>query len=356
MIRSSLLAAILAGSATAALAQAPADPHAGHVMPMPSPAPPAADPHAGHTMPMTPAAPADPHAGHVMPAQPAAPPAADPHAGHAMPMAPAAPADPHAGHAMEPASGARIGADLPVGAAAPPPAIADALADPVFGAGPMRRARAVLASEHGAAPISKVQADLLEWAPNADGYRWAVEGRYGGDLNRFAFRTEGEGRSGKGAEAAEVQLLYSRAVDRYTDVQLGLRYDLEPRSRAYAAAAVDVMFPYWFEAEGSLFLSDKGDLLARLEGSYDLRLTQRLVLQPRAELEIAAQDIRRSEIGSGLSSGEFGLRLRYEVRREFAPYIGVSHERAFGRTADFARAAGEDVGETQFVVGLRTWF
>ncbi|MDP1616596.1 copper resistance protein B [Phenylobacterium sp.] len=344
MIRTSLLALALAGSATAAAAQA-ADPHAGHVMPAKpsasSPARPAE----------TPAAPADPHAGHVMPAQPAPAPA-DPHAGHVMP----APADPHAGHAMAPMDGGQTGSDLPVGNASAPGVITDNVADRVFGAGQMQRARGILASEHGGSRASKVQADLLEWAPNGDRYSWEVEGWYGGDINRFVFKTEGEGQSREGVEAAEVQLLYSRAVARYTDVQVGIRYDLEPRSRAYATLAVDAMFPYWFEAEGSLFLSEKGDLLARVEGSYDFRLTQRLILQPRAELEFAAQDIPDSEIGSGLSKGELGLRLRYEIRREFAPYIGVAYERTFGDTADFVRAHGEDVESTRFIVGLRAWF
>ena len=341
--------------------QPAADPHAGHVMPAratapvkpqagPGTPPAAADPHTGHGTPKPPAAPADPHAGHHMPSSPAP---ADPHAGHAMPDASA---DPHAGHGMDAAADAQTGADLPVGMAPPPPAITDALADPVFGAGPMQRARVILAGEHGGSRVSKIQADLLEWAPDGNGYRWEVEGWYGGDLNRVAVKTEGEGQSGEGVEAAEVQVLYSRAVARYTDLQLGLRYDLEPRSRAYAVVAVDAMFPYWFEAEGSLFLSEKGDLLGRLEGSYDFRLTERLVFQPRAELEFAAQDIPGSEIGSGLSKGEFELRLRYEVRREFAPYVGLSYERAFGRSADFVRGAGHDVETTRFVVGVRTWF
>jgi len=377
MIRTSLLALALASSATAAAAQA-ADPHAGHAMPaqragptdphaghaMPAAPKPSADPHAGHAMPEpkasspsqptqgseASAAPADPHAGHAMPAQPAAP--ADPHAGHSMP----APADPHAGHTMAPMEGGQTAADLPVGNAPAPAVITDNVADQVFGSGRMQRARGILADEHGGSRVSKLQADLLEWAPNGDRYSWEVEGWYGGDINRFVFKTEGEGQSREGVEAAEVQLLYSRAVARYTDVQAGIRYDLEPRSRAYATLAVDAMFPYWFEAEGSLFLSEKGDLLARVEGSYDFRLTQRLILQPRAELEFAAQDIPESEIGSGLSTGELGLRLRYEIRREFAPYIGVSYERAFGDTADFVRAHGEDAESTRFVVGLRAWF
>ena len=366
MIRSSLLVLAFASCAGAAAAQA--DPHAGHVMPAPSAAPPAApaaqaprppaaappaDAHAGHAMPAQPAAPADPHAGHQMPSDSAP---ADLHAGHAMPEASAAPAHPHAGHAMGAAEDMRTGADLPVGDAPPPPVITDALADRVYRAAPMRRARDVLAAEHGDSRVSKVQADLLEWAPAGGAYSWDVEGWYGGDLNRFAFKSEGEGDTSDGVEGAEVQLLYSRAIARYTDVQVGLRYDLEPRSRAYAVLAADAMFPYWFEAEGSLFLSEKGDLLARVEGSYDLRFAQRLVLQPRVELNFAAQDIARSGIGSGLSNGEFGLRLRYEFRREFAPYIGVSHERAFGRSADYARAAGKDVETTRFAVGLRTWF
>ena len=389
MIRTSLLALLLAGSASAALAQvyphaghtmpaaappAPADPHAGHQMPMPAAAP---DPHAGHQAPAGQAsnapaqgageAAADPHAGHAMPAPPAvADPHAghqmggaaepvDPHAGHVMPASPAA-ADPHAGHAMGAAAGGQTGADLPVGNAPAPPVIRDNMADQAYDLRAMQRARAILEDEHGGARVSKLQADLLEWAPKGDRYGWEVEGWYGGDINRFAFKTEGEGQSGEGLESAEVQLLYSRAVARYTDLQAGIRYDLKPRGRAYATVGVDALFPYWFEAEGALFLSDKGDLLARLEGSYDFRLTQRLVLQPRSELEFAAQDIPESQIGSGLSRGEFGLRLRYEFRREFAPYVGVSYERAFGDTADFVRAHGEKAGSTRFVVGLRAWF
>jgi copper resistance protein B len=417
MIRVSLLALLLAGSASAAMAQA--DPHAGHTRPAPQPGPAVANPHAGHQMPppaaasdphagrLAPAgqpdsvpaqgggdAPADPHAGHATPAQPADPHAghqmpaaaadphaghvaptvpggaaadphaghqmsganapADPHAGHVMPVAPTA--DPHAGHAMSAGADGQTGADLPVGTALAPPLIRDNMADQVYDLRAMQRARSILEDEHGGARVSKLQADVLEWAPKGDGYRWDVEGRYGGDLNRFAVKTEGEGRSGEGVESAEVQLLYSRAVTRYTDLQAGIRYDLEPQGRAYATVGVDALFPYWFEAEGALFLSEKGDLLGRLQGSYDFRLTQRLVLQPRTELEFAAQDIPDSQIGSGLSRGEFGLRLRYELRREFAPYVGVSYERAFGDTADFVRARGERAASTRFVVGLRAWF
>ena len=343
MIRTSLIALLLASTATAAAAQSAADPHAGHAAPAATAQ--AVDPHAGHGMPATPTP--DPHAGHTM-----APVTADPHAGHAMP---AVAADPHAGHVMPAVEAVGSGADLPVGNAAPPSVIIDDVADLAFGAAPMRRARDILKAEHGDARISKVQVDRLEWAPDGDHYSWEVEGWYGGDIHRLAFKTEGEGAE-DGVEAAEVQLLYSRAVGRYTDLQAGLRYDIEPQGRAYATVGFDTMFPYWFEAEGALFLSEDGDLLGRLEGSYDWRLTQRLILEPRAELEFAAQNIPEIGVGSGLTSSELGLRLRYELRREFAPYIGVNYERRFGKTADYARTAGEDVSGAQFVIGIRSWF
>jgi copper resistance protein B len=108
--------------------------------------------------------------------------------------------------------------------------------------------------------------------------------------------------------------------------------------------------------EVTLFVSDRGDTFGRLDGNYDLRLTQRLILQPRIELELAAQSVPEAAIGSGISSAELGLRLRYDIRREFAPYIGVNLEKSFGRTADFARADGEDVEDASIVVGLRAWF
>jgi copper resistance protein B len=119
---------------------------------------------------------------------------------------------------------------------------------------------------------------------------------------------------------------------------------------------IEGLAPYWFEAEGTLFLSNKGDLLARAEGYYDQRITQDLVLQPRAELNFALQNIPENAIGSGLSTAEIGLRLRYERIREFAPYVGVSWERKLGRTADLARMRGEDTGGAHFVLGVRAWF
>jgi copper resistance protein B len=289
----------------------------------------------------------DPHAGHQ-----AAP--ADPHAGHQMPAPASSAADPHAGHG----AAAAIGADQPVGSAPAPPAVRDHAADRVFGQSGMARARAILHAEHGGSRVSKVMLNIAEYAsaPDGGGYRWDVEGGWGGDVNRLVVKSEGEGGGEEGLESGEVQVLWSRAVGRYTDLQLGVRHDFEPADLTYATVGVETLFPYWFEAEAALFLSEEGHLHARLEGSYDLRLTQRLVLQPRAEFELAADDEPQVGVGRGVSRAELGLRLRYEVRRELAPYIGVSYDRSFGRTADFARAEGEDVESTSFVAGLRVWF
>ena len=234
----------------------------------------------------------------------------------------------------------------------------DFAADRFYDPAAMARARQVLRAEHGGMSTSKVMANLAEYQAGAGGgYRWEGEAWTGGDLNRFMVKSEGEGSRREGVGAAEVQALYSRAVAPYTDIQIGVRQDFAPGpARTYAAVGFEALLPYWLEAQGGLYLSGKGDLLARLEGTYDLRLTQRLILQPRAELNFAAQDSRATKTGAGLSRAELGLRLRYEIRRELAPYVGVSYDRAYGRTADFARAAGHDASDTRLVMGLRAWF
>ncbi len=292
----------------------------------------------------------DPHAHHHM-AAPAAPaPTPDPHAGHVMPQAPDP--DPHAGHNM-----AAAVPDTTAGEA-PPPVPADHAADKVFPPAEMAAARAVLFGEHGHMPWSKVLIDKAEYRPggHGDGYAWDARASWGGDIDRFVLKSEGEGASSR-LEEAEVEALYSRAIGPYFNLEGGVRQDIQPRPRrTYAVLGVEGLAPYWFDVEGRLFLSDKGDLSARFEGSYDLRLTQRLILEPRAEANLAAQDDRATGVGSGLSDVELGLRLRYAVTPEFAPYVGVNYRRKFGDTADFARAAGEDAGETRLVLGLRAWF
>jgi len=166
----------------------------------------------------------------------------------------------------------------------------------------MAMARHHLQAHHGGGTFHQVIVNLAEVQPHRgrDGYRWDAEAWYGGDIDRMWLKSEGEGAFGAALEAA--------------------------------------------------------DLLARAEGYYDQRITQRLILQPRVEFNLAAQDLPASRTGSGLVSSEFGLRLRYEIAREFAPYVGVSHFRKSGDTARFARAAGEDARETRIVIGIRTWF
>ncbi len=189
------------------------------------------------------------------------------------------------------------------------------------------------------------------------GYRWDGEAWYGGDINRFVAKTEGEGTFGKGIESAEVQALYSRTIGPYWNLQGGIRYDFKPNpSRTYATFGIEGLAPNMFDLEAAAFLSDKGDVLARIEGYYDQRLTQRFILQPRAEFNLAAQDVPRDGYGAGLIDAELGLRLRYELRREFAPYFGVSWERQFGDTRRYSRAPGENTGGFSFVAGIRTWF
>ena len=241
----------------------------------------------------------------------------------------------------------------------PPPAPKDHAAERYFDPAVMAAARATLREEHGGTTISKVMANLAEYQARAhgdDGYRWEGQAWIGGDLNRFVLKTEGDGSRREGVDAAELQGLYSRAIGPYFNLQAGLRQDIRPRSRTYATVGFEGLAPYWFDVEGALFLSDRGELLGRLEGTYDLRLTQRLILQPRAELNFAAQDTAETRTGSGLSNAELGLRLRYEIKREFAPYVGVSYDRKFGKTGDYAQLIGRNAETTSFVAGVRAWF
>ena len=162
---------------------------------------------------------------------------------------------------------------------------------------------------------------------------------------------------GEGVEGAEMKINYSREMGTYLNAQEGIRKDLgKGPDRTYAKVGFEGLEPYWFEVEGALFLSDKGDVLARLEGYYDQRITQKLILQPMAEFNFALQDVPESGIGSGLSDVEFGLRLRYEVVKEFAPYVGIEWARKIGDTARFARADGDDADSVSLVVGVKTWF
>ncbi|MBI3439304.1 MAG: copper resistance protein B [Proteobacteria bacterium] len=246
-----------------------------------------------------------------------------------------------------------------VGNAPPPPVPTDRAADQYFDPRVMAAARDQVQREHGGSIISKVMLNLGEyqWRDGEDGYRWEGQAWIGGDIHRLVIKSEGEAGVNTGVSAGEIQALYSRAITPYFDVQVGVRQDFEPQPRrTYAVLGVEGVAPYWFEVNGALFLSNHGEILGRLEGSYDLRLTQRLILQPRVETNLAAENIPEIGIGAGVSNVELGLRLRYEIRREFAPYVGISFDRKLGDTADFARADGEDPSQASVVFGLRAWF
>lgn len=185
-------------------------------------------------------------------------------------------------------------------------------------------------------------------------YTWDLQGWYGGDRNRAWLKTEGEGEWG-GSTDAELQLLFGRMFAPYWDWQAGVRQDFGSE-RSHLVLGVQGVAPYEFEIDAALFLSEKGDLSARLEAEYELLLTQRLVLQPRLEIEAALSDDRAAGTGSGLNHGELGLRLRYEIRREIAPYVGLSWERSYGDARDLARLEGEDSSKVAVVAGIRAWF
>ena len=246
-----------------------------------------------------------------------------------------------------------------IGSAPAPAPPTDHAADAIFPPTEMARAREALRMENGAFTGNMVLFDLAEYQSRkgGDGYRWEGEAWYGGDIDRLLIKSEGEGTLGKPVEAFEIQALYSRAISPFWNAQIGVRHDIVPNpSRTYAVVGVEGIAPYWFHVTGQLFLSDKGDFRARLEGSYDERITQRLIFQPRAEFNLSAQDMPAIGVGSGLSDVEVGARLRYEIRKEFAPYVGVEWVKKIGNTARLARLAGEDDDAVNLVAGIRVWF
>ncbi len=217
-----------------------------------------------------------------------------------------------------------------------------------------------LQEHHGGGTLTFIEAERLEFRSN-DGdplFLWDAQGWYGGDKNKLWLKTESEYDFVADAfEEAEIQALWSRAISRYFDFQAGLRHDFAPGDdRTFGVIGLQGLTPYLFEIDAAAFISDDGDISARIEAEYEFLITQILILQPRTELNFAVQDVPSAGVGSGLSTAEVGARLRYEIRREFAPYIGVSWERAIGATADMKRSAGDDAGAVSFVAGLRLWF
>src|SRR5690554_1289671 len=178
----------------------------------------------------------------------------------------------------------------------------------------------------------------------------------GKDINKLWLKAEGDYKDSD-EQSLEVQALYSRAIASYWDVQIGLKADLEPSpSREWVVLEVQGLAPYFFDIDAALFLGEKGRTSMRVGVEYELMLTQTLFLTPELELNLYGKDDAELGIGKGLSDISTALRLRYEIVREFAPYIGIERHQQFGNTADFARAAGTDTTDTRFVVGVKLWF
>lgn len=209
-----------------------------------------------------------------------------------------------------------------------------------------------------------LRSDVLEYRPTPkdSDFRWDIQGWYGGDYNRIWLKSEGEQNTAfKAGYDIDAQLLYGRFIKKYYDFQIGVRGETqtfrgENVTRAHAVIGFQGLVPYNYEIESALFISQDGDVSARFLGSKDLLFTQRLILQARFETHAAIQKVERFTTGSGLNNIEFGLRLRYEIRREIAPYVGVSIDKSFFETADLVRQEGGNPSQIRFVVGSRLWF
>ena len=195
-----------------------------------------------------------------------------------------------------------------------------------------------------------------------DAFVLDAEGWIGGDYQRFWWKTDGEQET-EGAKAGEIELqgLYSRLISPFWDFQAGVRVDRHYRGPArrttgYFVIGLEGLAPYWFEVEPTLFVSDKGKVSARFTATYDQLITQRWVIQPRIDLNAAFQDDPQRNVAAGFNDVEFGLRLRYDLNRQFSPYVGVTWRRVLSGTAGLARRSGEDISTTSAVFGLRIWF
>jgi copper resistance protein B len=203
-----------------------------------------------------------------------------------------------------------------------------------------------------------VRVDQLEgWqADQGAGLQWELEGWLGTDLDRVWLRSDGE-RSDGHIEAASLELLYGHSFAAWWDVVAGVRQDFRPGGRqSFAVIGIQGLAPQRFEIEASVYLGSNSRSAARLSAGYELLVTNRLVLQPVLEIELYGKSDPSRGTGSGLATVESGLRLRYEITRRFAPYLGVTYERGFGRTAELRRNEGEEAGEARFVAGVRLWF
>lgn len=237
--------------------------------------------------------------------------------------------------------------------------LAQTAADQYFDPQEMSAARKALKKGHGNQINSLLIAERLEYltSNDSDALVWEAQGWVGTDISKFWLKTEGKHIRAEGIEESEIQLLYSRAVSPFWDFQAGIRHDLNPTpNRTHLVLGAQGLAPYWFEVDTAVFISNEGNATVRLETEYEFFLTQRLILQPRVELNLATRADEDLELGRGFFDSVAELRLRYEFRREFAPYLGVSWGGAFGDTADLVKQRGEQPREFSVVAGIRLWF
>jgi len=276
----------------------------------------------------------------------------------------------HAGHAVP--ADSMTGMTMPKPAAAPPPAATS----------PSQLPPSIIGGGAGAAPLpieepppgwpspvsdkalnSFLLFDLLEFqlAPNVRAARWDILGWYGSDTDRIWFKSEGRYNGATRNGDGDLQVLYGRLISPFIDFQAGFRWEQQLSwdnnlGRAFGVVGIQGLIPFGMELEASAFLSQQGDVSARVTLAQDFLLTQRLILQPRFEMNVAVQSVPSYGVGSGVNDIELGLRLRYEIMREFAPYVGVSWLQSLGETATFRANGGENTSVLQFVAGARMWF
>lgn len=206
--------------------------------------------------------------------------------------------------------------------------------------------------------LGMVMLDQLEYAQSSHGKSVFLHGQawYGKDFDKLWLKAEGESGRGKLREL-RTEALWDHAIATYWSTQLGVRHDFGAGpDRTWAALGVQGLAPYWFDTEATIYVGQGGRTAARLQLEYDQLLTQRWVLQPKIELNLYGRDDPQRGTGSGLSDAEYGLRLRYEICRQLAPYVGMAYRQRYGHSAHFAHAQGEAADDLQFVLGLRAWF
>ena len=245
---------------------------------------------------------------------------------------------------------------------APKPAATGQPKEPIPPVTDADRAAAFPADMHGHAVHDthlnyQVLFDHLEWqGGDSGGFTLENKSWFGGDVNRLWIRADAESDDGE-IENASVDALWGRSFSRWWDFVLGVRQDFNPGDpQAWAAVGIQGLAPQWFEIQATAYVGAEGRTRAEFEVEYDLLLTQRMKLQPLVEFDLYGKDDPARGIGAGLSSLEAGIRVRYEIRREFAPYIGITWDRQLFGTADLTRARGEDVGKVRLAFGVRTWF